>query len=485
MRMAEQGSGPRARIGVAGLGTMGSALALNIAESGFDVALWNRTPAVARALAREAGPLEGRLHPCDGLEQFAEALGPDGAAILMVPAGPPVDQTIAALRPLLGARGLIVDAGNADYHDSDRRAAEAGAFLGLGVSGGEEGARHGPSLMAGGAPEHWERIEDVMLAIAARHPDGPEGEPCAALLGPGGAGHFVKMVHNGIEYADMQMIAEIYGLMRDGLGWDHGRIGDAFGGWNEGRLRSYLVEITAEVCRAEDPLTGRPMPEIILDAAGQKGTGRWTVIESQEMGTPVPAVEAAVAARNLSARISERALGERRYGPAPRPVGELPLEDLEAALIAGKVICYAQGFSMLAATEGRGWSLPLPRIARIWRAGCIIRSAMLDDMAAALQEAAEEGAHDRNLILTPAFSKLLSETHGALRRVVARAADAGHPCPALGSGLAWFDTMRTQRGTANLIQAQRDFFGRHGFDRLDGREGRHGPWAADDPDPHT
>jgi 6-phosphogluconate dehydrogenase len=202
------------------------------------------------------------------------------------------------------------------------------------------------------------------------------------------------------------------------------------------------------------------------------------------MGTPVPAVEAAVAARNLSARVAERALGERRYGAAPQPVEGLDAAELEAALTAGKVICYAQGFAMLAATEARGWTLPLPRIAEIWRAGCIIRSAMLDDMAAALIEAAAEGARDRNLILTPHFSRVLTETQGALRRVVARAAEAGHPCPALASGLAWFDTMRTARGTANLIQAQRDYFGRHGFDRLDGREGRHGPWAEGDPDPH-
>jgi 6-phosphogluconate dehydrogenase len=474
--MAERG----VRIGVAGLGTMGSALALNIAEKGFHVALWNRTAAVAEALAAEAGPLGARLRPCPDLAAFAHALGPRGAAVVMVPAGHAVDETIAALRPLMGQDGLIVDAGNADYRDSDRRAAEGGAFLGLGVSGGEEGARHGPSLMAGGAPEHWARIEDVMLAIAARH----DGDPCAALLGPGGAGHFVKMVHNGIEYADMQMIAEIYGIMRDGLGWDHDRMAEAFDGWNAGRLRSYLVEITAAVCRATDPGTGRPVPEVILDAAGQKGTGRWTVIESQEMGTPVPAVEAAVAARNLSSRVAERARGERRYGAAPGPVDIAP-EALEAALIAGKVICYAQGFAMLAATELRGWDLPLPRIAEIWREGCIIRSAMLDDMAQALRQAAAEGARDRNLILTPAFAGLLGETHGALRQVVARAAEAGHPCPALASGLAWFDTMRTARGTANLIQAQRDYFGRHGFDRLDGQALRHGPWAAGDPDPHT
>jgi 6-phosphogluconate dehydrogenase len=323
--------------------------------------------------------------------------------------------------------------------------------------------------MGGGAPEHWARIEDVMEAIAARH----EGEPCAALLGPNGAGHFVKMVHNGIEYADMQMIAEIYGLLRDGADLAEEDIAAIFEDWDRGPLKSYLIEITGKVARARDTATSAPLLSVIVDAAGQKGTGRWTAIESQHLLTPIPAIEAAVVARNVSARREERAAGEAVFGPAPQRV-DVPLDVLEGALIAGKVLCYAQGFVMIAATcKAHGWDVDLPRVARTWRAGCIIRSAMLDDMASALAEHPGE-----NLMRTPFFADLLERHHGALRQVVAQAALHGHPTPALSSGLAYFDAMRTARGTANLIQAQRDFFGLHGFDHVDGGTDRHGPWAG-------
>ena len=325
--------------------------------------------------------------------------------------------------------------------------------------------------MGGGEPTLWARVEDVMLAIAARHGD----DPCAALMGPGGAGHFVKMVHNGIEYADMQMIAEVYGLLRDGMGLDPDAIGDVFAGWNKGALASYLIEISGIVAHARDVATGEPLLSVIVDAAGQKGTGRWTVIEAQHRLSPVPAIEAAVVARNLSARLAERARGEAVFGAAPGRVEGLSVDTMEAALIAGKVLCYAQGFEMLsAATRDFGWDLPMARIAQIWREGCIIRSAMLDEMATALN-----AAPGVNLMLTDHFAGILREAHGALRAVVAAAATHGHPVPALSSGLAYFDAMRTARGTANMIQAQRDFFGLHGFVHVNGRDDQHGPWAAE------
>ncbi|WJS83254.1 NADP-dependent phosphogluconate dehydrogenase [Paracoccus sp. TOH] len=462
----------QATIGLIGLGTMGAALALNIAEKGFPVAVWNRTTAVTRRFQAEAGALADRVIPTESLADLVAAIAPPRAIILMVPAGPAVDDQIAALAPLLGPEDLVIDAGNANFHDTDRRAS-AGLpmrFLGMGVSGGEEGARHGPAIMGGGARADWDRVAPVMQAIAARAED---GTPCATWMGEAGAGHFVKTVHNGIEYADMQMIAEVYGLMRDGLGLPAAAIGETFAGWNRGVLKSYLVEISAAVAAAADPLTGAPMLDVILDAAGQKGTGRWTAIEAQHLAAPIPVIEAAVMARNVSARIAERQAGEARFGAAPQPLDLTP-DQLEQALIAGKILCYAQGFAMIeAAGRAFGWQLDLPGIARVWRAGCIIRSAMLNDMATALAE-----DPSRNLVLAPFFAEKLEIAMPALRAVVARGITAGHALPALASGLGWFDMMRTGRGTANMIQAQRDFFGAHGFDRLDGRDSHHGPWGA-------
>lgn len=461
----------QASIGLIGLGTMGAALALNIAEKGFPIAVWNRTTEVSRRFHAAAGDLAARVTPTESLAELVAAIAAPRAIILMVPAGQAVDDQIAALAPLLGPEDLIVDAGNANFHDTDRRSAAGLSmrFLGLGVSGGEEGARHGPAIMAGGAAEDWARIAPVMEAIAARAED---GAPCAAWMGEAGAGHFVKAVHNGIEYADMEMIAEVYGVMRDGLRLPASEIATIFGAWNEGPLKSYLVEISAAVAAATDPETGAPMLDVIRDSAGQKGTGRWTAIEAQHLAAPIPVIEAAIEARNVSARLAERAAGEARFGPAPQPFA-VDVPTLEQALIAGKILCYAQGFAMIsAASAAFGWSLPLPEIARVWRAGCIIRSSMLNDMAAALAESPE-----RNLILAPFFAERIERALPALRRLAADAALNGHPLPALAAGLAWFDMMRTARGTANMIQAQRDFFGAHGFDRLDGRDLRHGPWG--------
>ena len=463
-----------ADIGLIGLGTMGAALASNIAEKGFRIAVWNRTTRTTRAFHDDAGPLAERIVPTEDLAAFVAAIARPRAIILMVPAGSAVDEQIAALRPLLDAEDLIIDAGNANFHDTNRRSAEGGDlhFLGMGVSGGEEGARHGPSIMGGGARKDWDRVSHILTAIAAKAED---GTPCATWMGEAGAGHFVKAVHNGIEYADMQMIAEVYGVMRDGLGMSSQDVADIFKAWNDGVLQSYLIEISAAVAGAIDPLTDRPMLDVILDAAGQKGTGRWTAIEAQHLAAPVPVIEAAVMARNVSARIDERRAGEARFGAAPQAIaGGMEPAVLEQAMIAGKILCYAQGFSMIsAASDSFGWALPLPEIARVWRAGCIIRSSMLNDMARALSDDA-----GRNLVLAPDFADRLEATVPALRQVVSAGALNGLACPALSAGLSWFDMMRTGRGTANMIQAQRDFFGAHGFDRLDGADKHHGPWGA-------
>jgi 6-phosphogluconate dehydrogenase len=457
--------------GLIGLGTMGAALALNIAEKGFPIAVWNRTSSVTQAFHDAAGDLAARITPTQSLVELVQAITPPRAIILMVPAGSAVDEQLAALAPLLGPQDLVIDAGNANFRDTNRRdeAELPFRFMGLGVSGGEEGARHGPAIMAGGPQDAWAQMKPVLQAIAARAED---GSPCADHMGPSGAGHFVKAVHNGIEYADMQMISEVYGVMRDGMGLNAAQIAPVFAKWNEGVLQSYLIEISAKVAAAVDPISGGPMLDIIVDAAGQKGTGRWTAIEAQHLAAPVPVIEAAVMARNVSARRDERAAGAARFDAAQAQI-DLPLDDLEQAMISGKILCYAQGFAMMtAAAKEFGWALDMPAIARVWRAGCIIRSAMLNDMAQALAEDA-----GRNLILAPFFATKLEAGLPALRRVVAAGALQGVPLPALSAGLSWFDLMRQSRGTANMIQGQRDFFGAHGFDRLDGKDMRHGPWG--------
>jgi len=466
-----------AQIGLIGLGTMGRNLALNIAEKGFPIAVFNRTSERTEAFHKEAGELANNIVPALDLRSFVEAIKPPRAVILMVPAGEAVDAQIAALKPLLSRDDLIIDAGNANYHDTNRRAEEAEGgdgprFMGIGVSGGEEGARNGPSIMGGGAQDAWDQVGHILEAISAKY----EGEACAAFLGAAGAGHLVKTVHNGIEYADMQMIAEVYGVMRDGLGSSAAEIGDVFAKLNEGILQSYLIEISAKVAGTNDPETGKPMLDIILDTAGQKGTGRWTAIEALMLGTPASTIEAAVAGRNMSARLDERKQGQEVFGAAPQKLGGHPVtpEMIEAALVAGKIICYAQGFGLiLEAAKQYGWSMPLPEIARIWRNGCIIRSAMLNDMATALGE-----DPNRNLMFAPFFAEKLKETHQALRELVSIAVLNGLPVPALSAALSYFDVMRTGRSTANMLQGQRDFFGAHGFERTDkDGSGFHGPWA--------
>ena len=463
----------KAQIGVYGLGTMGSALALNLAEKGFRVAVTNRETDWIAPFLDEAGPLAESILPAETLEEFVAALTPPRVMLFMIPSGPAMDDMIDRLRPLLAEGDTLIDGGNADFNDTRRRvAALEGSglhFVGMGVSGGEEGARHGPSMMVGGSNHSWTLLRPMVEAIAARF----RGDPCVAHVGPDGAGHFVKTVHNGIEYADMELIAEIYGLLRDGAGWEAPKIGALFAGWQDGPLASYLVEITAKVLAATDPETGRPVTEVILDSAGQKGTGRWTVIEALKLGQSASAIEGAVGARSWS---SEKAVREQAGGllRAAAPGGALPEADtLADALLAARILAHAQGFRVLSAASAEfGWALDLARIAEIWRAGCIIRSALLDDIAAAVRD----GLPEDHLILAPALRDRLADSIGALRATVVAAVQAGLPVPSLAAALAWYDAMRQPRGTADLIQAQRDFFGAHGFARVDRPGSFHGPW---------
>ncbi len=467
-----------AEIGVIGLAVMGANLALNIAENGYKVAVFNRTYARTEEFMESAGELKDQLVPCKTLEEFVNAIRPPRPVIIMVKAGGPVDMQMEALKPLMSDNDIIIDAGNANFRDTLRREDEMKdtglTFIGMGVSGGEEGARHGPSIMVGGKKSSYPRVQGVLEAISAKYKD----TPCAAWLGENGAGHFVKTIHNGIEYADMQMIAEVYGIMRDRLKMEPKAISDVFAKWNEGPLESYLISITAEVLKAIDPKTDQPMINLILDAAGQKGTGRWSAIEALNMGVPATAIEAAVAARSLSAAKDERIHAESVLGlPSSSDVAdpEKFIADLEMALLAGKIAAYAQGFAVMsAASKEFDWGLPMPTIAKIWRAGCIIQSRFLDEISTAFSKDPDVA----NLVITPAFSKLLGECDGPLRHIVSESVLNGSPVPALASAVSYFDTYRRGQGTANLIQGQRDFFGAHGFKRLDEEGDHHGPWGS-------
>ncbi|QIE57173.1 NADP-dependent phosphogluconate dehydrogenase [Pikeienuella piscinae] len=470
----------KADIGLIGVGVMGASLALNMAEHGYRVAAHDRDFDKMQGARDAAEGMSGVIEVAEAPEALIAAIRPPRAIIILVPAGAAVDAIIAQFRPLLSEGDLLIDAGNANFHDTRRRTAaleaEGLAFLGIGVSGGAEGARRGPSIMAGGSPALWGRVEEMLKAIAARHDD----TPCCDWFGPDGAGHFVKTVHNGIEYADMQMIADGYGVMRDGLGMEPGAIADVFESWRGGPLASYLVDITAEVLATTDAGTGRPLVDLVQDRAGQKGTGGWAALEALRLAAPAPAIEAAVAARNLSARKTERTRLEAIFGPAARPLGDAlgtereAVADIRDAILAGRIAAYAQGFEILrAASVEYGWAMNFAAIARVWRAGCIIRAALLDDIAVSL-----EAAPETNLIGAPLLSEMMRGAENGLRRTVSAAAARGLPAPALASSLSYFDQLRTARGTANLIQLQRDFFGRHGFERLD-RDGAglHGPWA--------
>ena len=466
----------QANMGLIGTGTMGSALALNIAENGYDIAIWNLDLSAVDSLIASAGDLAPRLARCDNIVNLVHNLAAPRAIILLVPAGKAVDSCIDELLPLLSPGDTIIDGGNSDFRDTSertKRLEEVGlAYLGIGVSGGAEGARRGPSMMAGGTRANYAAVEPVLAAIAAKY----HGDPCVAHLGPDGAGHFVKTVHNGIEYADMQMIAEVYGLLRDGEGLSAGEGASFFDRWNHGVLESYLIGVTAEVLATKDPQTGLEIVNLIIDKAGQKGTGRWTVIEAIRMGQSASIIEAAVGARVLSSEKTTREIAAPLLALAGiDTVVTFSEQDLESALIVGRALAYAQGFRILnAASEEFNWDLDFARIAEIWRAGCIIRSAMLDDIADAFRTDLPNG----RLVLSKHFIEVLSQNVAGLRRVVAAAALRGLPVPALAAALSWFDTLRQARGTTDLIQAQRDFFGAHSFQRVDVEGHHHGPWFS-------
>ncbi|GLQ09105.1 6-phosphogluconate dehydrogenase, decarboxylating [Devosia yakushimensis] len=465
-----------ADIGLIGLAVMGSNLALNIAEKGYTIAVHNRSPGRIDEFVAEAKAegLDGKTIPKYDLAEFVQTVKAPRSIIIMVKAGKPVDEMIEQLLPHLEKGDAIIECGNSLFTDTQRRfdylTPKGIGYLGVGVSGGEEGARHGPSIMVGGSKEQWHNAEGVLTAIAAKF----NGESCCAYLGEGGAGHFVKTIHNGIEYGDMQMIAEVYGVMRDGLGMSPNECADVFKEWNKGPLNSYLIEITGHVLAAVDGETGKPLVELILDKAGQKGTGVWSAIAAQQMGVPATAIEGAVAARSISSRKEERVAAEAIYGKRSAGKADVTLADLEKALLAGKIVSYAQGFAVIAkASEENGWNLPLATIAKIWRAGCIIRSRFLDQMSAAY----EKGGNV-NLLVVPDFVTLMKDAHPSLRKVVAAAAVGEFPMICLSAALSYFDSYRQAQGTANLIQGQRDFFGAHGFEIVGRGTDLHGTWPS-------
>ncbi len=464
----------KAQIGVYGLGTMGSALALNFADHGYRVAVTNLETSWLEPFIKEAGDLAVQLVPSETLADFVASIAPPRVILFMIPSGPPMDAMIERVQPLLETGDTIIDAGNANFTDTRRRTEALDRtglhFVGMGVSGGEDGARHGPSMMVGGSDYSWQQLAPMVQAIAAKY----MGDPCVAHVGPDGAGHFVKTVHNGIEYADMQMIAEIYGLLRDGSGWGAAQIGALFSDWNDGPLASFLIEITGKALGVTDPETGAPLADVILDKAGQKGTGRWTVVEALKLGQSASAIEAAVGARGWSSEKDTRGVAADLLA-ASAPGADIPDTDVLAkALLAGRILAHAQGFRVMqAASDEFDWSLDLDRIAEIWRAGCIIRSALLDDIA----ESFRAGLPQDQLILAPVIREALADNIGGLRAVVSAAVLAGIAVPSLSAALAWYDSMRTARGTANLIQAQRDIFGEHGFERIDKPGNFHGDWS--------
>jgi 6-phosphogluconate dehydrogenase len=466
------------QLGVTGLAVMGANLARNIASRGVPVAVHNRTPSRTRAFVEEHGG-EGAFTAAESAQDFVAALERPRRIIVMVKAGPPVDGVIDELAPLLDAGDILIDAGNSHFLDTRRRSQACRErdlrFLGTGVSGGEEGALLGPSIMPGGERDAYAEVEEVFTTIAAQ----VDGTPCCTYVGPDGAGHYVKMVHNGIEYADMQLIAEAYDLLRHGVGLPVADIAGIFEEWNTGDLESFLIEITAKVLAKEDAATGGPLVDSIVDQAEQKGTGRWTSQDALELGVPLTGITEAVFARSLSALGEQRAAAAGALaGPRPgeRTAPDSLVDDVRKALYASKVVAYAQGFEqMAAASSAHGWDLQLGDMATIWRGGCIIRARFLDR----IREAYAERPDTANLLLMPYFAEAVADAQDAWRTVIGRAAELGIAAPAFSSSLAYYDGYRRERGPASLIQGLRDFFGAHTYRRTD-REGTfHTRWAQD------
>ncbi|MCR9247952.1 MAG: NADP-dependent phosphogluconate dehydrogenase [bacterium] len=455
----------QSKIAVVGLATMGQNLALNIARNGFPITVFNRSFGKTEATLARAEPgyhMVGAKTP----QEVADSLERPRKLILLVKAGQPVDDTIAQFLPVLDQGDLIIDTGNSHPDDTDRRSRELTEqgfrFVGMGVSGGEEGALNGPSLMPGGSKDAYEELAPILTKIAAQVEDGP----CVTHVGTGAAGHFVKMVHNGIEYGDMQLIAECFDLMQNVLGMSHAQMGDTFTEWNQGFLESFLIEITARILHASDPETGQPMVEVILDKAGQKGTGKWTTEMALRYGVPAPTMHAAVEARILSSQKTQRESASRVLsGPASNNVDQDGLlEAIRDALYCSKICSYAQGLDLMAAANTENdWGLDFGEIARIWKGGCIIRARFLRS----IQQAYGKQSSLPNLLLDPELGGFLQHHQSAWRRVAAVSAAHGIPMLAMTGSLGYFDSFRRARLPQNLTQAQRDLFGAHTFERTD------------------
>ncbi len=466
-------------IGLIGLAVMGQNLVLNMNDHGYRVAVFNRTVSkVDDFIAHEAAGT--RVVGAHSIPQFVQMLKKPRRVMLMVKAGDTVDQVIAEVTPHLEKGDILIDGGNSLYSDTTRRTralAEQGIlFVGTGVSGGEEGARHGPSIMPGGNPAAWPYVKEIFQAIAAKVDD---GTPCCDWVGEDGAGHYVKMVHNGIEYGDIQLICEAYQLLKDGLGLAAGELHAVFAEWNKGELDSYLIDITAQIFAKVDE-DGTPLVDKILDTAGQKGTGKWTGISALETGTPVTLIGEAVFARCLSAMKDERvAAAKILSGPKRQPVADRAafIEDVRRALYCSKMISYAQGYMLLReAAKEEGWNLNFGGIALMWRGGCIIRSRFLGK----IKEAYDKNSQLTNLLLDDFFSKTLNGYQDSWRHGIVRAIDYGVPTPAFSTALSFYDGYRTARLPANLLQAQRDFFGAHTYERIDKPRGQffHTNWTG-------
>ncbi|HEX5659474.1 MAG TPA: NADP-dependent phosphogluconate dehydrogenase [Polyangiales bacterium] len=469
------------QMGMVGLGVMGRNLALNLADKGFSVGGWDAWPEPVTKLVTAASddktPNRADVRGFTDLKEFVQALAKPRRIIMLVKAGEVVDQTIAKLVPLLDKGDLLIDGGNEYFLNTERRSKELEAkgfkFFGMGVSGGEEGARNGPSMMPGGDREAYEHLAPVLTKIAAQA-DGS----CVTYIGPGGAGHYVKMVHNGIEYGDMQLIAEAYDVLRTVGGLSNAELADVFSEWNRGDLQSFLIEITAEILRKKDPEDpSSDLLDKIVDAASMKGTGKWTVQQAAEVGAPVPTIASAVDARVLSGNRALRKLTGALPGPKPSVQKDPQLvADVRAALYAAKACAYAQGMALLqTASQTYKWNLNLSELARIWTGGCIIRAQFLGRIKASYLRDPELG----NLLLDEDFQRELGERQTAFRRVVAKAAQVGLPLPAHFTALSYYDTLRRERLPTNLTQAQRDYFGAHTYERIDKPGNFHTEWSRD------
>jgi 6-phosphogluconate dehydrogenase len=472
---------PTADIGLIGLAVMGENLVLNMESHGYTVAVFNRTTAKVDNFVNGRGRGK-KVVGCHTVEDLVAALKRPRKVMIMVKAGPPVDDVINEVAPLLEPGDILIDGGNTHYPDTTRRTRDLKAkgllFVGTGVSGGEEGALKGPSIMPGGNPDAWPHVKPIFQAIAAKVAD---GSPCCDWVGPEGAGHYVKMVHNGIEYGDMQLICEAYQLMRGLLGLSPDAMHEVFARWNTGPLDSYLIEITRDILGFRDPESGKPMIDLILDTAGQKGTGKWTVTSALDLGVPLTLIAEAVFARCLSAQKEERVAASRVLdGPPRTPFQGDPkafVDDIEMALYASKIISYAQGYALMNAMgKESGWQFNNGGVALMWRGGCIIRSAFLGK----IKDAFDRNPKLTNLLLDPYFTSEVKKAQPGWRRVCAAAVGSGLPIPAMTSSLAYYDGYRSELLPANLLQAQRDYFGAHTYERVDRPRGQfsHTNWTG-------